>query len=589
MPTRSTIGRATGAGLIWIILAAGMLAFASGRMRHDFVAAAMLVAALATGVVPAAAAFEGFADPVVATVGCVMALSAAIARSGVLGLAIQPFRGFMRKESGLTAVFCLLCALTSAFMNNVGAIALLMPAALDACRSASVSPSRVLMPMAFASLLGGLVTLIGTPPNVLIGEIRADFTGASFRLFDFAPVGLIVAIAGISLMLLLVRLLPERASAKGEPLLFQVADYLFEVRLPANADPVTVQQLLDAAPDGDSLTVHAIDRRGLLITSPETTTPLRAGDVVQLEGRAPIVQGAIARFGLEVVGGVDDDRLEAALLECVVNTRSSLIGQPDGRARLAGAGAALLAASRSGRAVVEGLDRFQIAAGDILLLQAPDALKLELVDRFNLLPLAERAIKVGAGRVDWRPLAALVAAIVATMAGLPLAVALLSALTGLALVSRRTARFYRDIDWSIIVLLAALLPIAEAFSTSGAGNLVANALGAVGASAPPLLIIGATLAAAMLITPFLNNAATVVLLAPVAAAIGQDIGVSIDALLMAVAVGASCDFLTPIGHQSNTLVMGPGGYRFLDYPRLGAPLSMLVLIVGTLAVFWFWA
>lgn len=577
---------------IGLILVCGLAAFATGRIRHDLVAILMLLAAVAVGVVSPTAAFSGFGDPVVVTVGAVMMLSAAIARSGVLRLALSPLRGVLTSEIGVAASFSVLCAFASAFMNNIGALALLLPAALSACKSASVSPSRVLMPMAFASLLGGLATLIGTPPNVIIAEIRAQYAGEPFAMFDFAPVGGLIAVAGVAAMLLTMRALPVRVSGGGEPLAFRVADYLFEVRVleRSRAKPLTVGDLKAPAQSGERLAVHAVDRHGFIFAAPGDWRPLLPGDIVQLEGRAPLVESALSRHGLEVVGGSEDDALEAALFECVVPESTPLAQAPNARLALSAAGAALLAVSRQGRSLVERLDAIRLAPGDVILLQAQDGMKAEIIDRFGLLPLLERPLEFSWTRTDWRPAVTLAGAIAAAGFGVaPLAIALLGAIALLALMRRVDARSYRDVDWSIILLLAALIPVANAFTQLGAGDFIAQGLSQVAHGAAPTYIIALVLGATMLATPFLNNAAAVLIMAPIAASVGQSTGVSIDAMLMAVAVGASCDFLTPIGHQSNTLVMGPGGYRFFDYPRLGAPLSVLVLIVGTALIERFWA
>jgi di/tricarboxylate transporter len=575
-----------------LILGLGFAAFAHGRVRHDLIALLMLLASVAVGVVTPAQAFTGLGDPVVVTVAGVMVISAAIARSGVLKLALRPFSRLLSIETGIAATFSVLCAVASAFMNNIGALALLLPAALNACKTASVSPSRVLMPMAFSSLLGGLVTLIGTPPNVIIARIRSDYSGTPFTMFDFAPVGAILAVAGVALVLVTVRWLPRRLPAGGEPLLFKIADYLFEVKVleRKRASNFTVGDLRTSDTDEETLSVHAIDRGGIVFAAPSAWRPLVTGDVLQLEGRAPVIQTACEKFGLQVVGGVEDDALEAAVMECVVSERSLLASAVDPSSHLARAGVALLAVSRNGRAVVERLNRFKILPGDVILLQAPDGAKADIIERYALLPLAERSLEFAARKSDWRPAAVLAIAIVVAALGVAsLSVSLVGAVAVLALLGLADQKSYNDIDWSIVVLLAALIPVAEAFSNVGAGAIVADWLSTIGSGAPPYVVIGAALAATMLVTPFLNNAAAVLIMAPIAAGVGLDSGVKVDAMLMAVAIGASCDFLTPIGHQSNTLVMGPGGYQFFDYARLGAPLSALVLIAGTMLITLFWA
>ncbi|MEO8722477.1 MAG: SLC13 family permease [Sphingobium sp.] len=576
---------------VTVIFVAGLVGFATGRVRHDLVALIMLLVSVCVGLVRPDKAFSGFGDAVVITVASVMVLSAAISRSGVLMRALKPLRGIMTTEAGIAIVFAVLCGLASAFMNNVGALALLLPAALAACRTAQVSPSKILMPMAFASLLGGLVTLIGTPPNIIIAELRMHYGKPAFAMFDFAAVGIPLALAGTILAVILARLLPERISTKGEPLLFKVADYLFEVVVgPASrSESLTVEALSNVGKGEDRLSVLAIDRGGILLAAPGPQRDLLAGDIVQIEGRAPIVEAAMDRFGLTLASDTDDDLLEAAFLECVVSDGSSLPRMPDARKELSIAGAALVAVSRRGRSITGALAHFRILAGDILLLQVTTERRVEITNRFALMPLAERSLTLGAGGLDWIPVGALILAIVATSIGLTsLSVALVMAVAVIGLMGKLPGNAYRDIDWSILVLLAALIPVAQAFSDSGAGEHVANVLSAVGHGQPGWVLVAATMAATMAVTPFLNNAAAVLIMAPIAANIGIQGHASVDAMLMAVAIGASCDFLTPIGHQSNTLVWGPGGYRFSDYARIGAPLTLLVLVLGTALIDHIW-
>ncbi len=576
--------------LISLVFLGGLAGFASDRMRHDLVAVLMLTVCLLLGLVPASQAFTGFADPVVMTVAGVMLVSAAISRSGVLAHALRPFRGLMRAEMGAAFVYSALCGIASAFMNNVGALALLLPAALATCRTSGISPSRILMPMAFASLLGGLVTLIGTPPNVILAELRGDFGRQPFGMFDFAYVGLPLALAGLALTLVMVRFLPLRAEAEGEPLKFRVADYLFELRVPRNASRgLTVEKLAAIGKGEDRLAVHAIDRGGILVTAPRLTRNLLPGDIIQVEGRAPVVELALDRLGLELASDAEDDLLEGAFSECVVTDNSSL-AQNDGAAGLLAAnGAALVAVSRRGKSIASGLSALRLLPGDVLLLQVQQDRVPELVHTFDLLPLAERPLKLRMAAKDWLPILALIGAIAAASAGAAsLAVSLMLAVAVLGITGRLKGQVYHDIDWPIIVLLAALIPVAHAFSESGAGNRIAGLISAFGHGQPEWLMIGVTLALTMAVTPFLNNAAAVLIMGPIAAQTGMETGVSVDAMLMAVAIGASCDFLTPIGHQSNTLVWGPGGYRFSDYARVGTPLSLLVLLLGTALISWTW-
>lgn len=576
--------------LISLIFVAGLIGFATDRLRHDLVALIMLGACLVLGLVPAGQAFAGFADPVVITVAAVMIVSAAISHSGILAHALRPFRKVMGAESGIAIVYALLCGVASAFMNNVGALALLLPAALASCRSAKVSPSRILMPMAFASLLGGLVTLIGTPPNVILAELRTDYGQPAFGMFDFAWVGLPLALAGLFLTFLMVRFLPSRASSEAEPLKFRVADYLFELRVPTNfRRSLTVEQLASIGSGEDRLAIHAIDRGGILVTAPRQTRKFMSGDVIQIEGRAPVVERALERFGLELASDAEDDLLEGSFCECVVTDKSSLIKSEQPSEELGRNGAALVAISRRGKSIADGLSAMRLQTGDVILLQIAQERVAELVHVFDLLPLAERPLNLRLGAKDWLPVSALVGAIAAASSGMfGLAVALMLAVIVLGVSGRLKGQVYHDIDWPIIILLAALIPVAQAFSESGAGETIAGVISSAGAGQPAWMLVGIALGLTMAVTPFLNNAAAVLIMGPIAAQTGLETGVPVDAMLMAVAIGASCDFLTPIGHQSNTLVWGPGGYRFSDYARVGTPLTLMVLVFGTFLISSVW-
>jgi di/tricarboxylate transporter len=385
--------------------------------------------------------------------------------------------------------------------------------------------------------------------------------------------------------LLLVRLLPVRAERDEQPLKFRIADYLFELRVPddASAD-LTVQRLATTMPGADRLEVHAIDRGGLLVAVPRASRRLLPGDIVQVEGRAPVVEQAMTRWGLQIAGETEDNLLAGAFAEFVVTDGSPLASNPAASAVLADQGAALVAVSRRGKAIAEALVP---QAGDVLLLQLAADQVPAVAAAMGLLPLADRPIKLGLGPRDLLPVLALMGAIGAAGFGITsLGLALLLGVIVLALAGRLPADAYRDIDWPVILLLAALIPVATAFGRSSIADALAAGLAGLGDGRPTWLLVGGVLAATMAVTPFLNNAAAVLIMAPIAAS--EASGVPVDAMLMAVGVGASCDFLTPIGHQSNVLVWGPGGYQFGDFARIGAPISLMVLLLGTPLILWTW-
>jgi di/tricarboxylate transporter len=392
------------------------------------------------------------------------------------------------------------------------------------------------------------------------------------------------------LTLLLVRLLPVRANQVEEPLKFRIADYLFELRVPTGASAdLTVDSLSATGSGTDRLAVHAIDRGGVLVTAPRITRQLLPGDIVQVEGRAPIVEQALVRWGLHLASDSEDDLLEAAFSEFVVTDTSPLINAFDPGAMLANRNAALVAVSRRGKSIAEALAALKLEAGDVVLLQMAADRVPSLAAAMGLLPLVERPMNLREARRDPVPLLALGGAIVAAAFGVAdLGLALVLAAIVLVLSGRLRGDVYRNIDWPVIILLAALIPVAQAFGKSSAAESISSMISGVGAGQPAWLVVGITLAVTMAVTPFLNNAATVLIMGPIAAQAGIASGVPVDAMLMAVGLGASSDFLTPIGHQSNVLVWGPGGYQFSDYARIGAPISLLVLLMGTPLIVWAW-
>jgi di/tricarboxylate transporter len=301
------------------------------------------------------------------------------------------------------------------------------------------------------------------------------------------------------------------------------------------------------------------------------------------------VELALERFGLELASDAEDDLLEGSFSECVVTDKSSLIKSVQPSEELGRNGAALVAISRRGKSIADGLSAMRLQTGDVILLQIAQERVAELVHAFDLLPLAERPLNLRLGAKDWLPVSALVGAIAAASSGMfGLAVSLMLAVIVLGVSGRLKGQVYHDIDWPIIILLAALIPVAQAFSESGAGETIAGVISSAGAGQPAWILVGIALGLTMAVTPFLNNAAAVLIMGPIAAQTGLETGVPVDAMLMAVAIGASCDFLTPIGHQSNTLVWGPGGYRFSDYARVGTPLTLMVLVFGTFLISSVW-
>jgi di/tricarboxylate transporter len=453
------------------------------------------------------------------------------------------------------------------------------------------------MPMAFGSLLGGLITLVGTSPNIIVSRVREELTGQPFGMFDFTPVGVGLAAAGVAFLAFGYRLLPGgRKAAASMDEAINLTDYMTEARVSANS-PVVGHTIGDLAKLCDNeVLVTGIVRKQTERMMPLPDVVLREGDIVLLERDPEALERGVARAHLELEGerrpteGQDADE-ETGGIEAVVGPTSMLIGQSARRLALHERfNINLLAVSRSGERFTERLRDITLQTGDVLVLKGdltrlPDKLK-----ELGCLPLAEREIRLGNVRQGLVPVMVLASAMGLTAVGLlPVATAFFTTVALMVLLGALSLReAYEAVDWPILVMLGALIPVSEAISTTGGADLLAGWLSLLASTLPSYGALALIMMAAMAVTPFLNNAATVLVMAPIAATFAGQLGYKPDAFLMAVAVGAACDFLTPIGHQCNTLVMGPGGYRFGDYWKLGLPLSFIVLLLGMSLILLVW-
>jgi di/tricarboxylate transporter len=580
------------------IIVGMMILFVWGKLRYDVVAMLALAVSIAAGTVAPADAFSGFSDDIVIIVASALVVSAAVARSHIIELVL---RWLSRRLSGFRVQLLVLVGtvtLLSALIKNIGALAMMMPAALKIAKKSGTSPSLFLMPMAFGSLLGGLITMVGTSPNIIVSRVREEMTGEPFRMFDYAPVGLGLSAVGMVFLMLASRyLLPHdrRATASlGEAV--NISDYNSEAGVPKDAAIIgkTIGEFLGLA-DGE-VTVTGIIRDGKRrpITLPEHA--IQEGDILQLRGQPDGLELAAKKAGLTLARqdkqkSVERGTERIGVIEAVVKGNSPIIGQSATRLHLFDEqGINLVALSRSGRRMTERIGDITLAPGDVLLLQGSLAVLPDRIVALGLLPLAERELRLGSVRRDFLPVIILAAAMGLTAFGLvPVAIAFFGAALAMILTGAISAEAaYEAIEWPILVMLGALIPVSEALQTTGGADLIGVLLSNVATGLPVWGAVALIMAVAMAVTPFLNNAATVLVMAPIAAIFADRLGLAPDAFLMAVAVGAGCDFLTPIGHQCNTLVMGPGGYRFGDYARLGAPLSVLVLIVGVPLILTVW-
>ena len=564
-----------------------MVLLVSGRLRYDLAAVLALLVALAAGLVPFDRAFSGFSDDIVIIVGAALVVSAAIARSGVTDAVVQRFAPRLTTVRLQLLVLTATVALLSAFVKNIGALAILLPVAFQMARRSGVSPSLFLMPMAFASLLGGLMTLVGTSPNIIVARVRAEMGEVPFAMFDFLPVGGALTVVGLLFLVVCYRLLPERVPAtSGLDAAIDIKNYMTEASVPAGS-PFAGRTVADVQrlADGQGM-VTALLRSGRRMP-PLPDAGLREGDLLLREGRPAGLDRMVAGGGLTLANDrrptAEEPNDEVDAVEAVVGESSRLVGlSAKDMALFQAFGVNLLAISRRGTRLGDRLGDVTLQAGDVVVLQGLVRRMPDVLRELDCLPLAERRIRLGSGRRGLLAVAILAVAMTVTALGLvPVAVAFFAAAALMVLVRVIPLReAYGAVEGPILVMLAALIPVAEKLRTTGATDLVAALLSSAATVLPPAGALALIMVAAMAVTPFLNNAATVLVMAPIAAAFATTLGHRPDAFLMAVAIGAGCDFLTPIGHQCNTLVFGPGGYRFGDYARLGLPLSLIVVAVA---------
>jgi di/tricarboxylate transporter len=613
--------------LILAVLAATFAAFIWSPWRHDLVALAALITCTFVGVVPAEGAFAGFGHPAVVTVAAVLVLSSGLQNTGVVDVLARKVLPSSAGRFRSLTVLLVLGAFLSAFMNNVGAMALLMPVAVGLARRLSMAPGQVLMPLAFGTILGGMTTLIGTPPNLIVASFRE--AGGGFGMFDYSPVGVAVASSGLALVLLGGwRLVPRREVSDGKS--FETGKYFTEARVTeeskVNGRSIgAAEALLDEA---DAQIVGMV-RNDFRVSAPNPHRVLRRGDVLVIEADPDELAAVISTLGLRMEAAVEaeeeehreerereareraaeeepgtespaaseeksdekDDRAEVDLREFVVLPNSALVGRSANDIQLRPRyGLSLLALSREGHRSIRRLRATSIRAGDVLLLQGVAESLAGFSNDYRCIPLAARDLRVpDKGAVTLAVVVMVMAIALSAFGVLAPAVSFVAAVV--VYLARRVVplrNVYAAIDWPVIVLLGALIPVAHAMSTTGTADLIASGLLRVMLGSSPVVALTLMLVTAMMLSDFMNNAATAAVLAPIALSVAEHLEVNADSFLMAVAIGASCAFLTPIGHQNNTLILGPGGFRFGDYWRLGLPLEVLVVAVSVPMLLWVW-
>jgi di/tricarboxylate transporter len=570
-------------------LVAAMLAlFMSGRLRYDLVAALVLLAALGLGVVPAAKAFQGFANPVIIIIASVLVVSRAIAGSSVLELSVGAVLKRIRSPSLQIGVMAAAVGYLSAFVKNVGTLGIFLPIAIQTARRSKQPRSIYLMPLAFASLVGGTITKIGTSPNLLISTVREELGQPPFGLFDFVAVGLPLTTLAVVFLAFGWRLLPHREGQQTAEESFSIEGYSTELQVPGDSATTMTVADVEALGDGE-ISVAGIVREGRRRYVPAEDWRLYAGDVLVVIGDTTVVHKVMAATGFTLVGSKDlaqpaEKSAEMQVVEVIVTAQSSLVGATPASLGLRHKyGLNLFAVRQAGKNTAGRLRAHRFQVGDVVLLQGWEKNLAASVTELGLLPLADRKLSLGQVRNGLVPIGLLAAALL--LVGLRIVdveVAFFGAAVLTVLLRQISLKdTYEAIEWPVIVMLGCLIPVGAALKDTGAAGLVADALSAGAQHLPGYAMIGLILLASMLLTPFLHHAAAVLVLGPIAAGLATQLGFRAEPFLMAVALGCACDFLTPIGHQNNTLVMGPGGYRFGDYWRLGAPLTLMILLVGT--------
>jgi len=568
-----------------------------GRIRFDLVAFAALVLASLLGLVPSDQIFSGFGHAAVIIIALVLIVSRGLMNSGAVELVAGHLLSASRSLSGHIGIMAIVGAALSGIINNVAALALLMPLDLEAAKKAARSAGLSLMPLSFATILGGMITLIGTPPNIVIAEYRSDALGSPFAMFDFAPVGLVVAISGIVFVTMIGwRLLPARFQKAPED--NGLADGLYSAELKvgkvSSEKELTVSDLYPYAEEKD-VTIIGLIRHGRRVRGFARGELIKENDYILVEGDPKAIEAFMGAAKLEFAGsekhkgGVTGGALQ--LMEAIAPDSARITGSTAFKLRLLHRyGVTLLGISREGRRIQNRVRHEQIRAGDVLLLLGTAGRLESATQWLGVFPLEGRTTEMIQRNKAWLAIAGFVFAIAAAVAGiayLPVALAACVVVYAAAgLVSG--SEIYTAIEWKVIVLLGSLIPLGQAFETAGNAQIVADVILAVTAGAPAWVTLAVLMAVTMTLSDFLNNVATCLIAAPISVQIANSLHVNPDPFLMAVAVAASCAFLTPIGHKNNTIIMGPGGYHFGDYWRIGLPLEILVLVVSIPAILVFW-
>jgi di/tricarboxylate transporter len=567
-----------------------------GRWRYDAVTLVALAALVLFEVIPINSAFSGFGHPAVIIVALVLLISRGLQESGFVGLIGGQLSKIPLSENQFLLVILVTAAALSSFMNNIGAMAILLPVTIAVCQQNNWNPPKFLMPLAFASILGGMNTMIGTPPNIIISQYRETYTGTSFNFFDFSFVGVAVSLLGVVFIAFLgYRLVKVRQEAGDEIKLIDLKNYLFEVRVKKDSKAIGKRLSEIKKVAGPETEVLGIVNESGAVSRVSMVTKFAHNQVLVIKTSPDDISRLQSDLDLEIsedLNTIKESDLEE--IEVMVTASSRLIGRKqEFLKRLASEDLALLGLWRQGAKFRTRLSREIFRVGDVLLLGVrsidEEGVK-ERIKHLGLMPLMQREMQVIPSRS--RLLKSIIFFVtfllLAAFNVINIVIAFLLCVLAFIGVKVLNGNLYRSIEWPVIVMLAAMIPIGQALETTGISNNIAMFISGYTEALPVYMIILLILVVTMFVSDIINNAATAIIMAPIAANIASQLGAPVEPFLMAVAVGASCAFLSPIGHQCNTLVMAPGGYKFGDYWRLGLPLEIVIAAISVPMIMYVW-
>ncbi len=599
-------------GLVYAIIAATLVLLTLQFWRYDLVALIGMLLLVLSGTISVDQAFEGFGHPAVVTIAAVLVVSRGLQHTGVTELIAKWTLKAGNRLAPQLVVLCGMVVISSAFMNNIAALAILIPVAVRMARRTGHPTSLYLLPMAFSSHFGGLITLIGTPTNLIVSSLRYDYTGVRFGMFEFAPVGLAISIIGVAFIAVLGwKFIPrERQGLSVEDI--SMADYIAEMTVPESSPlaGITLRNL-GSVTEAD-IWITSILRDKKRIASPSSSSTIRAGDHLLVRSEASGIEEFVKETGVEITGskkidkenaGAEEEtlsgweRFKASIasedietVEAIVSPGSKTIGKTARELNLRNRyGVNLLGISREDEHLKTSLGRTSLKPNDILLLQAYHEDVPEIMDQLSWLKLAERDIDLQPKNLIVGLAIFISAILLASFDLLSVPVAMTSAAVAMVLggvLSIRDA--YLHIEWPIVVLLGAMLSLGTALENTGGDQLIANQILTASEFLSPVAILVLILFITMMLSDIVNNAAAVVLMASISVSVARGLGVNTDPFLVAVAIGGACAFLTPIGHEANVLVFEVGGYKFSDYWRLGLPLEILITAITVPILLWLW-